>query len=259
MCHIESAAELANYNGASIVPRLVNWDDKCWYQKPGSSWQELLAHRLGDSWLNVADAVRPTVAAGAIYSNGTPFDAVGDAASCLVRVIQDYKLDELAERDLDKAVASELIFSLWVRRRDTHAWNRAYVDGIPGFFDHHVAFGEDATSRSLEGFFRDGGDAGYAGRWRTWELGEGEVPTTVSERGLAPVSGLAIHRVRSLECFDKHLDVVAQHIASFDEKELKTLATDAGAPEPQSVAQLLVQTRDELPKALTRLRQIVYQ
>jgi hypothetical protein len=83
-------------------------------------------------------------------------------------------------------IAGELVFSLWVRRRDAHPWNRAYVGGVPGFFDHHTAFGAEADNVSLDGFFREGDNAGFTSRWRARILPEGELPTTAGERALEP-------------------------------------------------------------------------
>jgi len=257
MCKVEAPADLVDSHGRSIVPELVSWRGQCWRQKPRDGWREILAYCLGGSWLNVAAAIGSAQAAGAARQDGTPFDPSADPASSLVRLIQDYRLDEFVESDLDKAIAGELVFSLWVRRRDAHPWNRAYVTGVPGFFDHHIAFGAEDHNRSLDGFFRDGGDAGYVSRWRARAISEGEVPTTGGERRLEPTE-FAIHRVRSLDALDAHMEAAANRIARFGQIELVALALRSGAPEPDSVAQFLAMTRDELPKAVQRLRRILY-
>jgi hypothetical protein len=84
----------------------------------------------------------------------------------IVRPIQEYGLDELTLKDLDEAVASELVLSLCIRRRDTHAGNKGYVDGVPVFFDHHIAFDEYGdVVQTAEQFFAENGDGGYASKW----------------------------------------------------------------------------------------------
>lgn len=89
----------------------------------------------------------------------------------LVRLGQSYSIDEMPIKNLDEAVASELIFSMWVRRRDTHLDNRVYIESMPLFYDFHVAF--DKNLRDINVFFNhgkreDGGylDKGYVGSWR---------------------------------------------------------------------------------------------
>ncbi len=239
MCRPVSVTDLVNHDGRSIVPELVRWRERWWRQKRGEGWREILAHRLGGSWLNVAEAISPGEVDGGIRWDGSPFDPSADPTSSLVRLIQDYRVEEFPEQDPDRATAGELVFSLWVRRRDAHAWNRAYVDGVPGFFDHHIAFGAEDANRSLDGFFREGGDAGYVSRWRVQVLPEGERLTTAGERHLG--SGeLAIHRVHDLKAFDGDLDDAVKRIACFDDVELRSHAVSAraraGEPFPPPLA-----------------------
>lgn len=84
--------------------------------------------------------------------NASPYNTI------LIRLAQDYSLDELPQKDLDSAMAGEFVFSLWVRRRDPDHYNRAYTkEGIPVFFDlnaclnTHLDFEKDLTD--IDHFF----------------------------------------------------------------------------------------------------------
>jgi hypothetical protein len=159
--------------------------------------------------------------------------------------------------DLDDALARELVFSLWIRRRDAHAWNRVYVAGVPVFFDSHIAFGVEPNHVPLDGFFEMGCDDGYAGRWRTRVLGQDETPTTNGERALP--QGEAAHRVRDLVAFDRYLGHAAQRIGEFSDSELRAEAWASGVPNAREVASLLGRTRDELNEGVERLRIVLNQ
>jgi hypothetical protein len=257
MCRPVNDVDLVNHDGRSIASQLVCWRERWWRQKPGEGWREILAYRLGGSWLNVAEAIGPSEVDGGIRWGGGPFNPGLDPTSSLIRLIQDCRVEEFPEQDPDRATAAELVFSLWVRRRDAHAWNRAYVDGVPAFFDHHIAFGAEEANDSLDGFFRDGGDVGYVSRWRVRALPEGERLATAGERRLG-LGALAVHRVHDLEAFDAHLDAAAGRIAGFREEDLCAHARDAGAPEPERVGRFLLRSQDELPEALRRLRGYLY-
>jgi hypothetical protein len=254
----QDEADFVDYWGSSVIPQLVNWNGKCWRHKPGDGWREILAYELGSSWLNVAEAISPVGIVGATRCDGTAVDPSADPSSALVRLIQDQFVGGFVEPDHDRAMAAELAFSLWIRRRDAHSWNRAYVAGIPGFFDQHVAFGAEVANRSLDGFFRHGVDAGFASQWRVRSFPDGFQPTTRSERGLHSRE-LAIHRVHNVSAFDGYLDLSVQKIRQFGRAEIEALVARSGAPEPDEVTGFLLRWADELPEAVRRLRSIVMQ
>src|SRR5438067_1264101 len=135
-------SDLRQFSGKSIVDALVEWDERVWYAKEchGAPWREVFAWRLGQRWLNVAEVMYPDNVRDAIWRDGRPFEEHGNSGLVFVRLGQDYKSEELPIQDLDSAIAGELVFSTWIRRRDAHAWNRTYVSGVPIFFDHHIAF-----------------------------------------------------------------------------------------------------------------------
>jgi len=249
VCEIEKE-ELVDYSDRSVVADVVSAQGHCWRWKRGLAWREILAYRLGLEIANVATAIRSLRSVQATYSSGAVADLT-DLDSSLIRLIQDYRLDEFVLRDNDAAIAAELAFSLWVRRRDAHAWNRAYVHGVPGFFDHHAAFDAEIENESLDSFLRPGDNAGYAGNWRLRPLAVGEVPTTLGERR-ADHRALAIHRVHSRDAFDRALRTAAVRIQNVSSDAIRASTVEAGAPESSGVAELLIHWRDELPDALAR-------
>jgi hypothetical protein len=173
----------------------------------------------------------------------------------LVRLGQTYSLDELPIRHNDNAVAAELVFCLWVRRRDPHAWNRVYVQGVPMFFDQHVSFDQ----RPLDEFFVMGPDGSHPPRWRvrTFETSEG-APFTQGERDAArPLAHeIGLHRVRSVTAFNEAFDATADHIEKLDADWISHQVQIAGAP--AGLPTFLERTRAELPAAIARLRGTLY-
>jgi len=244
-------AELRNIHDEPMIGFLVVWDGRLWLRKPNGTWPEVLGCRLGQSWLNVAETVAGSEASGATDLNGAPIETAGGPP--LVRVGQTSAVDGLPIRDLDEAIASELAFSLWTRRRDAGAWNRVYLEGVPVFFDHHIAFGTEDDHRSLDGFFKRGSNGGHASQWRLKRLENGEVPTTMGERALPREHG--VHRIRSADEFERHLDRAIEKIQGISDAELRAAVSLSDAP--AWVSPLLTEWRDELPLAVQRLREVI--
>ena len=251
------AADLCHYDGRSITHDLVRWDGHLWYAKTahGEPWREMLAYRLGGMWLNIADVAYPDQASDATWIDGRPFLESNALPRVLVKVAQEHSVDELPVKDHDEAMAGELIFSVWIRRRDAHPFNRAYVAGLPVFFDHHIAFGAEPQNIPLDTFFRFGEDAGHAGRWRVRELAV-TTPTTDSER-IAAGREYAIHRVHDLTSFDRQLDAAVARIQSMPPDRIREQVALAGVPDPWPITDLLVRTRDELNRAVEHLRSVL--
>lgn len=252
------ASDLTQVGGASIAQALVRWHGHNWYAKAahGDPWREVLAFRLGWRWLNVAEVVYPDEVREAFWIDGREFDPRGSVGQVLVRIAQDYDPGELPVIDLDQAIAAELAFSVWIRRRDAHPWNRAYVSGVPIFFDHHIAFGAEAENFAISSFFRSGQDGGYSGRWRVRALPPSETPTTEGERAFSGLQ-LAIHRVRDLSAFDEHLSEAVERIRQTTELELLEAADAARCGNSKDIASFLIETQDSIDAALIHLRSVV--
>jgi len=166
--------ELRNYDTPGhLCSKVISCEGKLWYvktlKKGRSAKRELLGYLLGNGLVNVAEvrSVNETELLqikkiAELDNNASPNNTV------LVKLACDYTLDELPLQELNIAAAGELVFSVWVRRRDAHLFNRAYVDNIPMFFDHHVAFGLEPYLLNLKYFFRSK-FPGNAGAWRIQE------------------------------------------------------------------------------------------
>ncbi|OGH29776.1 MAG: hypothetical protein A3E40_00580 [Candidatus Levybacteria bacterium RIFCSPHIGHO2_12_FULL_37_9] len=116
----------------------------------------------------------------------------------LVRLAHSYTLEELSCKILEEAVATELVYSIWIRRRDAHVDNRVYVKGIPIFYDYHVAFLGESDLGDVNTFFSQVGDHGRAGRWRVKILNDFLTRFT---RGIHKSEMGAYHYVNDLASF----------------------------------------------------------
>jgi hypothetical protein len=253
------ASDLRHFGGRSIADALVEWNHHIWYAKPchGEPWREVFAWRLGQPWLNIAEVVYPDNVQGANWRGGRPFEEHGNASLVLVRIGQDYKSEELPIQDLDTAIATELVFSTWIRRRDAHPWNRTYISGLPIFFDHHIGFGAEAANLPIATFLRVGDDGGYAGRWRVRTLPASETPTTSGERE-ASGGRMAIHRIRDVARFPSLLHDAVSRIRQFDRFELTSLAKSSRVTQPEILVEFLAQTQDRLDDELAKLQAVLW-
>ncbi len=129
--------------------------------------REVFVHALGRGLVNVAELrVLRGGQVSRLRSLGVAAAGSVPANTVLSRLAHTYSLGELPQRTLNESAAGELVFSLWLRRRDADVWNRTYIDaGVPVFYDLSVSLDYERTQRSVERFFgRD--KFGYAGSWR---------------------------------------------------------------------------------------------
>ena len=164
----------------------------------------------------------------------------------LVRVAENYATNELPCRTMDSATASELVFSLWIRRRDAHAENRGYnLDGIPIFFDFDLAFCMDGRGTELQDFFGHT-EPGDAGTWRVQEALPEQMPIS-TEVARRVGHGTSVHLVQSIASFEADARSIARVIAG-DNRNLNELAVKAGLSDYEAwrFISLLEQTRGSL-------------
>ncbi len=121
----------------------------------------------------------------------------------LVRLAHSYSLEELPCQILEEAVATELVYSTWIRRRDAHVDNRVYVKGIPLFYDYHVAFLGESDLGDVNIFFSQTDDHGRAGRWRVKILNDFLTRLT---RGVHKSEMGAYHYVDDLTSFYQYVE-----------------------------------------------------
>jgi hypothetical protein len=112
---IGDASDLRHYGGATITPALIKWNGRTWYAKDchGERWREVFAWRLGREWLNMAEVAYSEGAEHAVWNDGRQFVSQPDSNLVLIRIAQGYEAEELPINDLDRAIAAELVFSMW--------------------------------------------------------------------------------------------------------------------------------------------------
>lgn len=249
--------------------RIVRFDQKFWFVKcvPTDDFaaaRERLAYLLGQSWSNVAE-VRLLEAGelAGIREAGIelPFGA-SIANTYLVRFALDYSRKQLPLRSLNASAAAELIYSLWIRRRDAHAYNRVFVHGLPVFFDHLSGLLGEPRLADLDQFLMAGPDGGHAGWWRLRELERGGIPDILKLRQLesnsfaadAPDRAVA-HVVSNKQQLPRLLRKVARHIYSISQEHIYEFSREAGltANHSRDIAAFLGHSSASLETALDRL------
>lgn len=261
-------AELVDWWGMPVDRsgnRIVRFKAKHWFVKykrsPDAQRRDYLAYILGRGWTNVAE-VLPLSKSEFKYLQQACLDVPRWATrknATLVRLVGDYTIDQLRHTDINAAVASELVFSLWIRRRDTHAANRAYISGCPVFFDHGTSLLGEPKLSDICNFFQFGTDAGYAGRWRV-ELAEadGEISTTEMRR-MGREKDLALHLVRDFSRFDDCIEDAAEQLRRQDPKEWYRAARTAGYDrfDASKVTSFLRKNRAALDADVERMRAVI--
>ncbi|MCK5392734.1 MAG: UPF0489 family protein, partial [Candidatus Omnitrophica bacterium] len=98
--------------------------------------REILAYFIGQGMVNVAE-VR-TIS----NEEAKDLDGIGSSEEgCfLVRIAQDYKVDELIHKDSAASRSWMLVFSILIGRYDSHEDNLALISNIPVYFDNDVSF-----------------------------------------------------------------------------------------------------------------------
>lgn len=245
----------------------MNWEEKHWFVKcktdPEEGKRDHLAYLLGQNWANIAEVHLLTA---------TEFEALKGVSSIpswadshehtfLVRFGHDYRLTELMNTVLDAAVATELVFSLWIRRRDTHAANRAYTNGIPVFFDHQTGFLGEPKLQDLDALFAPDKQAGHASRWRVEMIDPKMTPTTMMMRRLGKIHETALHVVHSVRDFEGYLRESADHLYSQSPDAWIDAARISGydAAQARAIVAFLEVNRDQLDAAIERMLRVIYE
>lgn len=154
---------------------MVAYGQKSWVIKHSGNEdfakRDLLGFLLGKDFCNISEV--KTLSEQELENTkqfSFPSEYFNSSNTILVRLAHSYVIEELPCKTLEEAVASELVYSVWIRRRDAHTENRVYVKGIPMFFDFHVAFLGEPNLSDIDVFFSQTQDYGRAGLWRvkTW-------------------------------------------------------------------------------------------
>lgn len=210
------------------IPRIVKESDSIWFvkYKPGAVDEEkrdLLAYLLGKNVCNIAEVKLLNSTEHDLIKNqlNLPIDSTINN-TFLVRLANSYKTEELIHTTTEKAVASELIFSTWIRRRDTHADNRSYLHGIPIFYDHQTAFLAEPNYAHTTLFLRSTPDYGYPASWRVREITH-EMTTVIARTG-----DKAVHYVNNLSLFKEELNTMVDNFNSEIPQDLEPIIKSAG-------------------------------
>lgn len=188
--------------------RIVTDEEKIWVIKhnnyPDSLKRDLLGFLLGKGIFNIPEVRllnnQQLEEIKQFASQGESFDINN---TFLVRLAHSYSSEELPCKTIEEAVATELVYSIWIRRRDAHIDNRTYVKGIPIFFDFHIAFLGESDLVDINVFFSQTQDHGRAGLWRVkvWTDFLGQFTGTIN-----PIEIGAYHFVNDLNSFYQYVN-----------------------------------------------------
>ena len=243
--------------------KVISFCGKTWFIKscpedPESKNRDLLAFLLGGSWLNIPEVrLLSSEEFRALFQKKA--ELFGEKASeqntYLVRLVQDYGIGEIPLQNFDSAIASEIAFSIWIRRRDAHSGNRAFVHGIPMFFDFHIAFGGES-----EDFFRGGPGGGYVENWRLWQI---KSDTALEDIALLSYlefdKNIAAIPIINKSHFETALLRFTGYIREYDRKNLYETIKKAGFSEERclQVNRILQKSLEDLDFSLNRILYII--
>lgn len=210
------------------IPRVVKDENTEWFvkYKPGSIEEEkrdLLAYLLGKGICNIAEVKLLTSEEHIVITDQLNLPSDSNINNTfLVRLANSYNVSDLKQATIEKAVSSELIFSTWIRRRDTHADNRSYVNGIPIFYDHQTAFLAEPKYAHITAFLRFAPDYGHPAFWRVREA-QDEMTTIKARTG-----DKAVHYVNDLNQFKQDINEMSDNIISNLPKDLTSIIMSVG-------------------------------
>lgn len=187
--------------------RIVTDGGKIWVIKHNhhqdSEKRDLLGYLLGKDFLNVAEVklvTNPEVESLKLLLGSSE---IRKDDTFLVRLAHSYTLQEIPCRTVEEATAAELVYSVWIRRRDPHIDNRVYIEGVPIFFDFHIAFLGEPELADATNFFSQTSDYGRAGLWRVKKWG----PFLQEFTGaIHPNTIGAFHFVHDLDSFSQYIE-----------------------------------------------------
>ncbi len=246
---------------STLAPNVVFQDNKFWYvKKTPDVKRPFLGYILGKSFCNIAET--KLLSDEEMMELKTLFSFNIDASkdnTLLVRLASSHKLEELPCQTIEKAVATELIYSTWIRRRDTHALNREYnPQGIPVFYDFHIAFLAELKWIHSTLFFKDSPDYGHPPSWKVKEVSEGV--TTERVRDVTTQSSLAWHYVRSIKQFVKELSDAEESVKQLASTDIHSLIISASfdLPEADRIEDFLRKNLITLHSDIEEMKKIIF-
>lgn len=243
--------------------RIITDGEKTWVLKHNNNTDcekhDLLGYLLGKDFCNVTEV---RLLSEQELENIKQFASQDESFSTnntfLVRLAHSYSLDELPCKVLEEAVATELVYSTWIRRRDAHVDNRVYVKGIPLFYDYHVAFLGELDLADINVFFSQTSDYGRAGCWRVRILSNFLTQLT---RGISKVEMGAYHYVNDLDSFYQYVEkskaVLKEKVANQIENLVRQVRFTA-TTEAQ-IVDLLKKNLDTLDTDISKMLEVLRQ
>jgi hypothetical protein len=229
----------------------IRWlDGRPYYVKPSRAAVEGRLERLGyllaRNLFNVPE-VFPAEATDAGSQGGPRYVN-------RIRLCQDHDPRRLPVKELTRAIASEIVFSAWVNRRDAHNSNRWYLGGVPMFFDFNAAFGL-RPAESAHGFFRDGPNAGYVPNWRLVEVPDALLETRAL-RSLERGRPLALQPIDCIGRFWTAAAEFAEVVSAYRDGRVERATVDAGLDgrNAEQVVKLLATNKQQLEDRLRKIR-----
>mgnify|MGYP001607242830 CR=1 FL=1 len=262
---LPSTEEIAKF-APDLLPCVIKDQDKFWFvkYKPGTRDQEkrdLLAYLLGKDICNVSEIKLLSDSEHAEIKTKLNLDQGSNKNNTfLVRLAGSYSLSELPNQTLEAAVATELVYSIWIRRRDTHSLNRVYLDGIPIFFDHETAFLADPQWAHSTMFFRNNLDYGHPGYWRVKTISSSEKMETIQARNTHNINNRAHHYVYNLEDFKKEIVKAEESVKNLASSDLKQTIIQAGfnQAEAESIDNFLKNNLVTLSNDIAQMKEIIF-
>lgn len=241
--------------------RIITDGKRIWVIKhnnyPDSLKRDLLGFLLGKGIFNIPKvSLLNNQQLEEIKQFASPGESFDTNNTFLVRLAHSYSLEELPCKTIEEAVATELIYSIWIRRRDTHIDNRAYVKGIPIFFDFHIAFLGESDLDDINVFFSQTQDHGRAGLWRVKVWKDFLAQFTGA---LNPIEIGAYHYVNDLASFYQYIEksktTLREKVANQAEKLVRQ-AQFTNTTETQ-IIDLLKKNLDTLDDDVNKMLEIV--
>lgn len=244
---------------------LVKFQNKFWYVKklrpPEHKKPDYLGWLIGHTLVNVAEVkllspeeVEQLVLLPAISPIGS---TISSENTYLVRLANSYTFDELVLKTNDEAIAYELVYSVWIRRRDAHAQNRVYIQGVPIFFDHQTAFLGERDLSDINTFFHE--PPSDWGRGSAWRIVIRDVDMKTNDGRADPVLHAA-QFVHNIDDFLNNLTIASNKIKEINIPGLTEAIRSASFTdsETQERLEFLKNNQETITEDLVKLKQILF-